>query len=44
MQTALNEWKFSLPGIETDTLDIGFLNIKKYIEFRKQGKKPNEMY
>ena len=44
MQAALDEWKYSLPGIETDTLDIGFLNMKKYIEFRKQGIKPSRMY
>lgn len=44
MQAALNEWKLSLPGIETDTLDTGFQNMKKYIEFRKQGMKPSRMY
>ena len=44
MQADLNEWKLSLPNIETDTLDIGFLNMKKYIEFRKQGIKPSKMY
>ena len=44
MQAALIEWKLSLPGIETDTLDTGSLNMKKYIEFRKQGKNPSRMY
>jgi hypothetical protein len=44
MQADLQEWKSSLPGIETDTLDTAIQLMKKFIEFRKEGKKPILMY
>ena len=44
MQADLYAWKSSLPGIETDTLDVAYRNMEKFILFRKKGKRPNLMY
>jgi arylsulfatase A-like enzyme len=44
MLADLRIWKSSLPGIETDTMDVASQNMKRFIEFREEGKNPNMMY